>query len=257
MRSDPRTGLIICYALAAAAGLWLLANILAADALFGLLGSNVHPITFLAIFVGLTALVVGQLIFRRYARVKADLLGGRRVIARWRADRDSLHAVGLVSEAAEQADKRGALLLIFFFVAIIFGAFALFDSKVAPFMLSVAGVLIVIVAIAYVIGNRVRHKQLEFRNGDIIIGPDGLIVNDTLHVWGGFMSSLDAVELAAGPPDILVITYSTTTRTGRQVTNVLLPVPPAQRELAGGTARQLVAAHHLGHRGRIKGSTSR
>ncbi len=252
MRSDPRTGLIVCYALAGTAAIWLLANVIAGDALYRLMGSNVYPITFLAIFVGLSALMVGLLIFRRYARVRTDLLAGRHVIARWRADRDSFDAVGLISEAADRDDKRGALLLIFCFVAVIFGGFALFDPKVAPFMLAVAGGVIVIVSLAFMIGNRARRKQLEFRSGDIIVGPGGLIADDVLHVWDGFMSSLDAAEFVPGRPDILAITYSTTTRMGRQVTNILLPVPEAQGELARTVAQQLLAAHHLKPRPRAK-----
>lgn len=246
MLSDPRTGLNVCYALAAAAGLWVLANVLAGDAFYGLMGSGVYPITFLAIFVGVSALAVGLLIFRPYARVKADLVAGRGVIARWHVDRDNFAAVG---EAAERAEKRGALLLISAFVAVIFGAFALFDPQTAPIMLAVGGAVVLATIIAYLLGNRVRRKQREFRNGDIVIGPDGLIVNDVLHVWGSFMASLDAADLVAGPPDVLAIAYSTTTRTGRQVTRILLPVPPAQRELAGDAARQLSAANQLRPRG--------
>jgi hypothetical protein len=255
MLSDPRIGLNVCYALAAAAGLWVLANVLAGDALYDLIGDGVYPITMLAIFVGVSALAVGLLIFRSYARVKTDLLAGRGVIARWHADRDSFAAVGLISEAADRAEKRGALLLIFFFVAVIFGAFALFDPEAAPFMLAVGGAVVVMTTIAFVIGNRVRRKQLEFRNGDIIIGPDGLIVNDVLHMWGGFMASLDAAEVLAGPPEVLAIAYGTVTRAGRQVTRVLLPVPPAQRELAAEAAGQLLAANHLRPRRRRKKNT--
>ena len=251
MLSDPRIGLNVCYALAAAAGLWVLANVIAGDALYDLIG-GVYPITMLAIFVGVSALAVGLLIFRSYARVKADLLAGRGVVARWHADRDSFAAVGLISEAVERTEKSGALLLIFFFVVVIFGAFALFDPRAAPIMLAVGGAVVVATFIAFVIGNRVRRKQLEFRNGDIIVGPDGLIVNDVLHVWRGFMASLDAAEVLAGPPEVLAIAYGTTTRTGRQVTRVLLPVPPAQRELAAETARQLLAANDLRPRRRIK-----
>jgi hypothetical protein len=137
MRSDPRVGAMVSLGLAGIAALWLLAQVVASDALFDVLGSNVHPITFLSIFVLVSGLAVA-LLFRSYGRVKADLLAGRNVLARWTVDPATFKTVGAAAEERERGEKRGALYLIFFFVAVIFGGFVLYDPASAPFLLSVA-----------------------------------------------------------------------------------------------------------------------
>lgn len=87
--TDPRAGLTVSLLILGAALLWLLAQWAASDviwdALWPVLGYGVHAITFLALFAVVACPFVA-LLFYRYTKVKADLLAGRNVIARWTVD---------------------------------------------------------------------------------------------------------------------------------------------------------------------------
>lgn len=231
MRSDPRIGLFVSLLIAAAAALWLLGQWFASEELWALLGDATHAITFLAIF----AIVAGPsvaLLFYRYATVEADLLAGRNVIAHWKVDPASFKSFGAVAEVRDRAEKRGALYLIFFFIVLIFGAIALIDLEVAPAMLAMGVGMGLVVAIAFWLGNRVRKSHLQMRSGEIIVGTQGLLVNDVLHVWSAFMSWLVDAEFDKGPPPVLTITYAFWGRYGPQFVGVMLPVAPGQMDLA-------------------------
>lgn len=85
MRSDPRIGLSVCSAIAVAALAWLGGQWIAAGAIFERLGYAMHAITLFSIFTVLAAGAAAG-VFWRFARVKAELLAGRRVLARWHVD---------------------------------------------------------------------------------------------------------------------------------------------------------------------------
>lgn len=233
--TDPRIGLRISFLAGAAAASWLLAQWVASDAIWNalsrFLGYGIHAITFLSIFT-LVACPFVALLFYRYARVKADLLAGRNVIARWKVDPASFMTFSPVAEARDRAEKRGALYLMFFFIALIFGAFALLDPEIAPAMLTVGAGTALILAVAFWLSNRVRKRHLQMRSGEIIVGTEGLLVNDVLHVWSAFLSWLVGAEIEQGPPSILTITYAFWGRYGPQFVGVMLPIGPGQMDLA-------------------------
>ncbi|MHB1101400.1 MAG: hypothetical protein ACYC0C_01190 [Devosia sp.] len=238
MRSDPRIGLSVSLAVAAAALLWLAARGLAADTIWNALGYASHAITLLSIFLLLAGLAVA-LLFHRFWRVRSDLLSGRNVIARWTADRDAFEAFAGVAEARDRAEKRGALMLMFFFITVIFGGFALFNPEVALPMLTMAALLALLLTGAYFMGNRIRRRQLEPASGEIIVGTEGLLVNDVLHVWGVFLAWLSDVELEPGTNPVLTITYAFLARYGPQYVTVMLPVPPGGIGVAEEVERRL------------------
>src|SRR5690606_12097315 len=138
------------------------------------------------------------LLFLRFSRVRADLLAGRNVVARWHVTAEQLAAFAGTAIDRDRADKRGALLLIAGLVVVIFGAFAVFDPEVAPMMLGIAALVLVAVGVAYLISGRVARGQLRYRSGDVIVGRDGLLVNDALHVWGIPLSWLAGTRLEPG-----------------------------------------------------------
>jgi hypothetical protein len=179
--------------------------------------------------------------------VKADLLVGRNVIARWTVDPASFKKFSPVAEARDRAEKRGALYLIFFFVFVIFGGIALMDPEVAFPMLATGAALALIVTIAFWFGNRIRKRHLQLRSGEIIVGTQGLLVNDVLHVWSVFLSWLVGAEIEKGPPPILTITYAFWGRYGPQYVGVMLPIGPGQMALARSVEERLQQA--LGKRG--------
>ena len=238
MKSDPRIGLVVSLAIAAAALLWLIAMGFAGEDIQDALGDLAHVITFLSIFLLITGIAVSFL-FRRYWRVRSDLLAGRNVIERWVVDPEAFKAFATVADTRDRADKRGALMLMFFFIVVIFGGFILFDPEVALPMLGVAAALALVLTGAYFWSNRIRRKQLEPTSREVIVGNDGLLVNDVLHVWGVFMSWLAGVELERGARPILTITYAYLARYGPQYVSVPLPVPPGEIARAEEVERRL------------------
>ncbi len=212
----------------------------AADALYKALGSGSFVISFLALIVLLTAAFT-TLLFRRYARVKADLLADRDVIARWSVDPATFKQVATVAEASERSGKKTMLLITWGFIIAIFGFFALMDADVAPIMVAVGAALGLVVTVAFWLSNRARKSHLEMRSGAVIVGPRGVLNNDVLHVWGPPLSWLSDVKLEEGPPpapSALTITYANAGRAGAQYVDVVLPVPPAALDAAREVERR-------------------
>ncbi len=225
MRSDPHLGLRISLAIAAMAALWLGAQWFAADALYDALGNGSFAISFLAIVVLLTAAMTA-LLFRRYARVKADLLAGRDVVARWSVDPVTLEQVSITARTRERSNKKTTLFITWGFIIVIFGVFALKDEDVAPIMIAVGAALGLIVTLAFWVSSRTPKSHLEMRSAEIILGSRGVLNSDVLHVWGPPLSRLSNVKLEEGPPAALTVTYANFSRAGSQYVDVVLPVPP-------------------------------
>jgi hypothetical protein len=234
MLTDPRVGLWTSIAVAGAAAIWLLAQWVFGEDLFDRMSYALYAVDFIAIFLLLAGLAV-MLLFRRYQRVKADLIEGRNVLAKWSTDPATFAAFATVADARDRKDKLGTMLMVFGFIVVIFGAFAVFDPDVAPFMLTMAAALMGIIVLAVLYGNRVRRKQLQPRSGEIIVGTDGLLVNDVLHVWRTPLSWFIGSRIESGPPTLMTITYGFLARYGVQTVDVLLPVPDDQV----GVAQQL------------------
>ncbi len=230
MQSDPRKIVWISLVVSLVCALWFLALIFAESVIDRLVGDAMPPITFIAIFIGLSALAVAAL-FLRWAHVREELLANRRVIARWTVSESELKAFAPAAIEIDRTDKRQALYLIWFFLALIFGAFAIFDPKAAPVMLSVGSGVAVITAIAFLTGQRISRRHLEMRTGDVIVGERGVLFNDVLHVWATPLTRLSAVTMIDRPRS-LSITYAQWQRTGPQYITILLPVTPAAEKSA-------------------------
>lgn len=239
MLADPRKGLWVALAIVAAALAWLAALPFAGDAIFARLGMGMHPITFLAIFAALAGAAAAW-VFARFARVRSDLLAGRDVIARWRVGESALAAAAPEALAADEADKRGALLMILAFMALIFGAFALADPQAAPFMLSIGAVVAAVVGLAFLLGRRAARDLWRWRGGEAIVGRRGLIFNGALHVWAVPLTRLVGAQVAGEPP-ALVVAYRYLGRAGAQTVTVTLPAPDAARQEAARAAAALSA----------------
>lgn len=238
MRSNPLIGAWISFGVAATAAVWLVLQWVVRDDLFAALGYAMHAITLLAVFALIAGLAVA-LLFRRFARVRADLLAGRNVIARWTVAAAEFEAFAARAVAADRADKLGALALVVGLVLLIFGAFALFDPEAAPAMLGMAGVIALLMAGAYLLGGRVMRRQLEPASREVIVGTDGLMLNGVLHVWSAMLTWLAGVDLDQGPPATLEVSYAYLARFGPQYVTVMLPVPQSALPLARQVVEQL------------------
>jgi hypothetical protein len=225
---------------AGAALLWLLGQWVAGDEIRTVLGDAMHAITLLSIFLLIAGLAVA-LLFLRFWQVRADLLANRGVVARWTVEPDQFRAFSEVASARDRADKRWALLVILGFIVLIFGAFALFDPEVAPAMLAMGAALALLMAIAFLLGQRVQRRQLRPRSREVIVGTRGVMVNDVLHVWSVPLSWLSDVSSDAGPPPTLTITYAYLGRSGPQYVDVMLPLPAKADGLGETIADRLLA----------------
>lgn len=242
MLSDPRIGLGVSLAVVAAGLAWLAGQALAADLLFARLGYAMHAATLLAIFAVLAGAAVAAL-FGRYAEVRAELLQGRRVLATWRVDADTLARFAPLAVAADDRDKRGALILVWVLLAVVFGAFAVYDPEAAAPMLAIAAVVAAATGLAYLAGRRTARTHWRMRDGAVIVGERGVLFNGVLHVWALPLGGLAGVARAERPPALLV-SYRFWTRLGPQVVTVPLPVPATAAEAARRAEAGLAALLH-------------
>lgn len=238
MLSDPRKWAVVSFLVAAVALAWFVALALVGDAIYERLGMGMHPITFLAIFVGLSALAVA-LLFRRFAAIRDELLAGRGLLASWKVDEATFRAFAPKALEEDAVDKRMALMTVFGFVAVIFGAFAIADPSVAKPMLSVAAGLCVIVTLAWLLGGRTMAKHWIWRGGEARIGAHGLMFNGVLHVWSAPLTWLNGARLTDDPPALRVSYSYWNPRSVPQVLETVIPVPHSARAEAERAAAAL------------------
>ncbi len=244
MVTDPRVGLTVSLAISVAAAAWLVVQFVFDAELAEALGMNRHFVTYFAIVVLFSALAAA-LVFAQFHRVRSDLRAGRNVLAAWTVDPAEFSRVAADADRKDRTEKRGALILILAFTAVIFAGVAAFDPEAAPGMIGVGAALSVVIVIAFLYGARVRRIQMMFRSDGIVVGRDGLMMNGILHVWAVPLTWLVGAELSGRPPATLVVTYAVFGRFGPQLQTVVLPVPEqalalAQRaELELNTARRV------------------
>mgnify|MGYP001342108789 CR=1 FL=1 len=208
-------------------------------------------------------------VFHRLATVKAELLAGNRVLARWSVDRATFERFVPLALADDRADKRQALVTVWFFLAVIFGGFAIYDPEVAVPMMSVAAFVAAIVERAAAWGITRRGSPTEvaeqadvvsvhlalndetrgllgadffaaMRDGVVIVGERGLLLNGVLHCWGIPFSWLSNAALDESKPDLTVM-YAYLSRYGPQFVTVTLPVSAATLDQARIAEQRLLA----------------
>lgn len=239
MRFDPLRGVLVSLLIVGASLAWFAAIWMADEALFRRLGYTMHAATLLAIFALIAGLAVAGL-FLRFHHVRTELLEGRRVVARWRVDEATFKAFAPRALEADARDKRQALFTVAFFIVAIFGAFALFDRDAAAAMLSIAAVVLVLMLLAYLLGQRTLAAQLVYRGGEAIVGERGLLFNGVLHVWGAPLSWLTGARLSRDGR-ALEVDYAFLSRLGAQGVSVMLPVAPESRAAAEAAEARLQA----------------
>ncbi|MBP0574142.1 hypothetical protein J8J27_25920, partial [Mycobacterium tuberculosis] len=87
------------------------------------LGDAAFALTFIALFLAITGVVVAML-FRRFVRVRRDLVAGRDVVARWTVGAGDWRAFAGHAGAAVRADHRAILVTILAFAVLICGGLA-------------------------------------------------------------------------------------------------------------------------------------
>lgn len=241
MLTDPRLGLMVSLVAALAIAAWLVVQFVFDAELAAAFGMNRHAVTYFAI-VGLVFALAAALVFAQFHRVRSDLLAGRNVLAEWTVDPAVFARVAAVAEHRDQSEKRGALILILVFTAVIFAAFAVFDPEAAPGMLGIGVAFSAVIVLAFLYGGRVRRIQMQRRSERIIVGRDGLLVNGILHVWAVPLTWLVGADFAPRPPASLNVTYAVLGRAGPLLQTVVLPAPEQALPLAEQAALELNGA---------------
>jgi hypothetical protein len=228
MLVDPQKAMLISLFFALGPMVWFAALALDADGAAAAVGGAAAPVTFLSIFVFLAA-VITALVFRRLASIKAELLAGRRVIARWRVSRKGFDRFSSRARVRDTIEKRQALFVVLGFLFVIFGGFALYDRDAAPMMSGFAVVIAISIFLAYLLGQRAMAEHLKFRTGEMIVGERGLLCDGVLHAWDIPLSRLADASLGR---DSLEVTYAYYARSGTQYATALLPVSADAPEAA-------------------------
>lgn len=231
MRSDPRIGMMIAFAVAVLSAGWIAAQAILSDQLFAQLGYGMHALTFFSIFLLIAGVAVG-LLFRRFASVRQELLDGTNVIARWTVDADTWSRFAKPAQRMERGEKQALLLTMYGLIALVCGGLALAVPDDAAIFAWIAVGIALIVTVAFLAGQRSFSEQLVYRGGDVIVGRRGVLVNDVLHVWAVWLSWLEGAAVSERKPAMLCISYGYWARYGPQSVTVLIPFAPEQVSLA-------------------------
>lgn len=240
MRSDPRIGMMIAFAVAVLSAGWIAAQAIVSDQLFAQLGYGMHALTFVSIFL-LVAGVVVALLFRCFASVRQELLDGTNVIARWTVDADTWSQFAKPAAQMERGEKQALLLTMYALIALVCGGLALAVTDDAAIFGWIAVGIAVIVTAGFLAGQRSFTGQLEYRGGDVIVGRRGALVNGVLHVWDAWLSWLEGAAVSERKPAMLCISYGYWARYGPQSVTVRIPFAPQQASLAMAVRAALAA----------------
>lgn len=232
MSSDPRLWFWWCWGIVALGVAWFIALAIDADGLYELLGDASHAITFIAIFLTITALVV-SLLFRRFIRVRDELVSGRGARARWRVSPEMWAAFAGHAERDIHEGHNAVLITILAFDVVICAGLAALKPNDAMIFFWIGLGIAAVGGVGWLLGRWTAAGQLTYRTGEVILGDRGMLVNGALHVWDYFGSQLDGIELIeTETPRRLAVTYSFLTRTGRQYATAYAPVPDDEPDLA-------------------------
>lgn len=243
MRLNPRIGQAVCLILAALAACWLATDWLADQFLAQKMGMARHALTYLALIVLFSALVVAVM-FRNLARLRENLQAGYGVIAAWRIDEPAWTAVAQRAVADEQREKRIVLRTVWICIALIFTAFALLDQKAAPVMLGIGFLLLLVMGVAYLAGMWLSGRRSTFAGGTVVIGYKGLLMNGVLHCWDNWRARLVSVSLnRLEKPAQLHIIYRQRMRSTEEEVRLLVPVGPDDLAAATKVVVSLMQEH--------------
>lgn len=229
---------MVAFAIAALSASWIAAQATISDQLFARLGYGMHALTFFSIFFFFAGVAVA-LLFRRFARVRQELLDGTNVIARWTVNADTWSLFVKPAAQMERGEKQALLLTMYALIAVICGGLALAVPNDAVVFGWIAGGIAIIVTAGFLAGQRSFKGQLEYRGGDVIVGRRGVLVNGVLHVWDAWLSWLEGAVVSERKPAMLCISYGYWARYGPQSVTVQIPFSPEQASLAMGARAAL------------------
>lgn len=228
----------IAALVAVAATVWLAVYVIDGDALYASAGSAVHAVSFLSFFALIVAVIV-LLFLRRFRSARQDLLDRKDTLGHWHVDADDWRQFLAATEPESEADRRSVAITIAVFALLVTGGMALVLRKDFGILAAIALGIIAIAAVGWMLGRRIEDAQHVYRDGDVTVGKDGILVNGVLHVWRVAGSSLSSARLEDGHPARLRIGYRYWTRTGPRFVEVAAPVPEGAVSEARRVCRHL------------------
>ena len=180
---------------------------------------------FVSIVVAASSAVIA-LVFRRFARIRGELMAGR-TLARWRVTKQEWEAFARKDEPATRADQRATLGLILLFALAIPAAMALGGGE--PKLLAAIALGVgAIGCLGYGLGRRQAKAVARYRDGVVALGRDGMLVNGAFHSWRTVGGRIVGARIETDEkPAALTLVYAYWMRSGEHHVTVRAPIPPS------------------------------
>lgn len=180
-----------------------------------------YAISFLSIFLAVSAGITVVLFWGR-ARDFDRLLNRSSLLAVWNYDESAWESFNEFDRQAYTQENQQKLLLTAVISVVIGAAFWIFDPEAGKIVaLILAGVLILLAAVAYGVP-WLMYWQRRTGPRQVWIGREAALIGRVFHTWKGFGGRLEGAEIQDGA---LIISYSTPSRIGRELTTLRLPIP--------------------------------
>jgi len=185
----------------------------------------------LIVLSGFAALIclITAIVYVPMARDWDRLFSGTDVLADWRYDEQSwLEFTEADFQEELQAKKQLWWLVFVITIVVLIGFVAMLRDEASVYVaLGMLGFMGVLRILAVTMPRLTRRTHLK-SGRRILIGRHGVWQGGVHHTWGSLGSRLDQIEALIDEEQAkawLVLTYSFPTRTGREETQIRLPVP--------------------------------
>ena len=198
---------------------------------YGLTGSNVFGIIYLAGFVLLFG-VVGTILFGRELLMVHGLLQGNGLLAHWSLNELEWQTFSKWSYGQSKRMTYGGLKLVTIMVIIISVAFCLLvrnEDAAITVAIVIAAVVFLWLLVSVVLLLKKNKKQQG--GGEVYIGEKILCINGLVVSWGSWGARVESVDLSEEPAPVIKLVVSTLMMAGtilyffRQHYTYFIPVP--------------------------------
>lgn len=196
-----------------------------------LLGEVRFVLVVLGGIAALSALLTGWLVGRRAGEFDR-LLQGEGVLARWTYSPDEWRRYAIAENQRYGREKRwlyGTVSGIGALVAVALLVLGVDEAEVWATI--VAGLAVFIAVIGEADVQRTRRRNLTHQ-GAALVGRRCAILNGVPYDWSAPRVLLEGCALLDGEPPCVAVTYSVSTRSGRQERVLRIPVPAGHDEEA-------------------------
>jgi hypothetical protein len=187
-------------------------------------GEMAAPTLFISLFLFITCLVV-TLMFWKRSRMIDQAMEKRDFIARWKFSVSEWEKYVEYEHTERKAQRKAAFFFLGIIIIIVFTVFIFIieDVKLEMFI-AMLGLIGILSLFAFVFPFMIK-KLHKAEGAEVLILPEGILLNRQFHSWHSFSSELLSAEIKVKPFKHLEVVYSYVTRFGKQAYTVLVPVP--------------------------------